>query len=293
MLASFSLLITTSIVLNVVEADPGVTVDVHTPVYVGDPIIIEFSTEPGEDGTGRVGYLGPAISDPQYTQQDIDVIGGQPYTITAPGLTTVPGTYHIYIQVFGSNLPNSLITNSATFEVLPSDIVVDLPDQPLLEPSIEVEISPVQYRVGDLVLIEVFVSNIVDSTDVDIMIDKPDGILNTIIPGVFTLGSTTLMVNTLGAYTVTATIYVGGIPYSDSTQFTVSTDDGQQPPSDGGIGSLFDFTISLAPSSQTVKQGNTAQFQIQLTYSDPSWAGTPVNYQITGLSSGITWTPSN
>ncbi len=80
----------------------------------------------------------------------------------------------------------------------------------------------------------------------------------------------------------------------DSMTVQLSVDSGgQQPPSDGGIGGLFDFTISLAPSSQTVKQGNTAQFQIQLTYSDPSWAGTPVNYQITGLSSEITWTPIN
>jgi hypothetical protein len=78
----------------------------------------------------------------------------------------------------------------------------------------------------------------------------------------------------------------------DSMTVQLNVDSGgQQPPSDGGIGSLFDFTISLSPSSQTVKQGNTAQYQIQLTYSDPSWAGTSVNYQITGLSSGITWTP--
>jgi hypothetical protein len=292
-MVTFCVLITTSAILNVTRADPGVTVNVHTPVYVGDPVIIEFSTDPGEDGTGSVGYLGPAISNAQYIQENIDVIGGQPYTVTAPGITSVPGTYHIYIQVWGADLPNSLITGSTSFEVLPSDVIVDLPDQPLLEPSIDVEISPIQYRVGDIVLIEVFVSNIVDSTDVDIMIDEPDGILNSIIPGIFTSGSTTLTVNTPGTYTVTATIYVGGIPYSDSTQFTVSTDDGQQPPSDGGIDSIFDFTISLAPSTQTVKQGNTAQFQIQLTYSDPSWAGTPVNYQIIGLSSGITWTPIN
>ena len=77
---------------------------------------------------------------------------------------------------------------------------------------------------------------------------------------------------------------------SITVQLNVDSSDGQQPFSDG-VGSLFDFTISLAPSSQTVKQGNTAQFQIQLTYSDSSWAGTPVNYQITGLSSEITWTP--
>jgi hypothetical protein len=49
----------------------------------------------------------------------------------------------------------------------------------------------------------------------------------------------------------------------------------------------FDFTLQLSPSTVTVKQGESANFMVLLTYSDPSYAWTTVNIQITGLGPGM------
>ena len=55
------------------------------------------------------------------------------------------------------------------------------------------------------------------------------------------------------------------------------------------VGGPFDFSITLSPPSITVKQGETARFQIILTYSDPSYSGTTITVQVTGLGPGMTY----
>ena len=54
----------------------------------------------------------------------------------------------------------------------------------------------------------------------------------------------------------------------------------------------FDFTIGLFPYSQTVEQAGTAHFQIQLTYSDPSYSGTAITIVVSGLGPGMTYSSS-
>jgi hypothetical protein len=54
-----------------------------------------------------------------------------------------------------------------------------------------------------------------------------------------------------------------------------------------GSATSFDFSLALSPSSITVKQGETATFQILLTYSDPSYSGTTINVQVSGLGPGM------
>jgi hypothetical protein len=56
-----------------------------------------------------------------------------------------------------------------------------------------------------------------------------------------------------------------------------------------GGGVPFDFALGLSPNSVTVKQGGTASYKILLTYSDPSYSGTVINIQLTGLGSGMNW----
>jgi hypothetical protein len=41
-------------------------------------------------------------------------------------------------------------------------------------------------------------------------------------------------------------------------------------------GSSFDFSLTLWPSSITVKQGDMADYEITTSYSDPSYSGTPI-----------------
>jgi hypothetical protein len=52
---------------------------------------------------------------------------------------------------------------------------------------------------------------------------------------------------------------------------------------------VFDFTIMLSPGSRSVSQGETAHYKVLLTYSDPSYSGTVINIQATGLGPGIGW----
>ncbi len=54
----------------------------------------------------------------------------------------------------------------------------------------------------------------------------------------------------------------------------------------------FDFALILSPPSITLEQGESANYQLQLTYSEPSYSGIPINYQVAGLGSGMTWIPS-
>jgi hypothetical protein len=51
----------------------------------------------------------------------------------------------------------------------------------------------------------------------------------------------------------------------------------------------LDFSLDLSPPSLTVETGQMANYQILLTYSDPSYAGTIVTIQVTGLGPGMTY----
>ena len=55
------------------------------------------------------------------------------------------------------------------------------------------------------------------------------------------------------------------------------------------VGSTFDFSLALSPPSISVKQGDTANYQIFISYSDPSYSGTNINVQINGLGPGMNY----
>lgn len=55
------------------------------------------------------------------------------------------------------------------------------------------------------------------------------------------------------------------------------------------VGSAFDFTLALSPPSLTVKQGETARYQILISYSDPSYSGTSITVQVMGLGPGMNY----
>ena len=49
----------------------------------------------------------------------------------------------------------------------------------------------------------------------------------------------------------------------------------------------FDFVLSVSPSTVSVVQGGTATYAVGVMYSDPSYAGTMINVQLTGLGPGM------
>jgi hypothetical protein len=53
------------------------------------------------------------------------------------------------------------------------------------------------------------------------------------------------------------------------------------------VGAGFDFSLSLSPYSISVRQGESARYQILVIYSDPSYSGTSVTVQVTGLGPGM------
>jgi ribosomal protein L40E len=57
----------------------------------------------------------------------------------------------------------------------------------------------------------------------------------------------------------------------------------------GGTSPAFDFTLTVSPGSVSVMQGGTAHYAVQVQYSDPSYSGTAINLQLTGLGPGMNW----
>jgi len=81
-----------------------------------------------------------------------------------------------------------------------------------------------------------------------------------------------------GSYTVKAIVKVSGVDYSSVTlPFSVS-----------GVPDFgFDFSLDLAPPSQTVEQGGTATFRILVTYR--TYYTTSISIDVTGLGAGMDW----
>lgn len=89
-------------------------------------------------------------------------------------------------------------------------------------------------------------------------------------------------ISTPGTYIAAVTVIIpgpgGGAAIAGYASFVV-----------GGAGGAFDFNFALSPSTITVKQGETATFQILLTYSDPSYSGTTIQIQVSGLGPGMNY----
>jgi hypothetical protein len=86
-------------------------------------------------------------------------------------------------------------------------------------------------------------------------------------------------ISTPGSYVagVAATLSTGTMAYDEMT-FSVAA-----------AGPAFDFSLALSPSSVSVKQGDTANYQISITYSDPSYSGTTITVQVVGLGPGMNY----
>ena len=85
---------------------------------------------------------------------------------------------------------------------------------------------------------------------------------------------------TPGTYIAGVTVWLGAIPGP-----TINAEFAFQVVS----GSAFDFNFELSPPNVVVKQGETAIFRILLTYSDPSYSGTTISIQLSGLGPGMNY----
>ena len=92
------------------------------------------------------------------------------------------------------------------------------------------------------------------------------------VPGISTPG------NYFAFVTVVSTS--GSFASTGAQSFTVT---GQA----SGSGVPFDFTLALVPSTVTVTPGETATYQVSITYSDPSYSGTEIDIQVSGLGPGM------
>ncbi|WP_455286041.1 COG1470 family protein [[Eubacterium] cellulosolvens] len=86
-----------------------------------------------------------------------------------------------------------------------------------------------------------------------------------------------------GTYQITITAISANPSGQKSTTVTLIVVGATPPP-------VFDFSLTISPSTVSIMQGETAHYTILVRYSDPSYAGTVINIQLTGLGSGMTWT---
>jgi len=150
----------------------------------------------------------------------------------------------------------------------------------LSQAEVWVETDRSTYSIGDAVVVRVQVSFL--PATVSIIIDTPVGPygrdIGSVNPDVWYTVTMTGMTSTSGVYIVQVVADFSGFTDTASTTFTVGG---------GGVG--FDFSISLSPSSLTVEAGQDANFKVLLSYSDPSFSGTVVTIQLTGLGPGMTY----
>jgi len=161
--------------------------------------------------------------------------------------------------------------------------------------TLYVQIDSQSYSVGDVVPIQVFY--IMDpplpgvTVDITLEISTPTGwpIDRTITVTSNSQGeasgfySLSLAGADPGTYSVTA--FADGTTSSAET-FTVV---GTATSTSTATAAIFDYSISLSPSTVTVKAGADAIFKVLLSYSDPSFSGTVVTIQLTGLGPGMTY----
>lgn len=57
----------------------------------------------------------------------------------------------------------------------------------------------------------------------------------------------------------------------------------------GPVGPVFDFNLAVSPPALSVVQGAVANYRVILTYSDPSYSGTPITVDVTGLGPGMNY----
>ena len=149
-----------------------------------------------------------------------------------------------------------------------------------IAPTVEVATDRSTYNMGESIVIAIQVS---EAASVTIYIATSAGTLTynlgSISPGYWYSFTASGITTVPGTYTIKAVASFpgwGGAQYSSSTAVYVQ-------------GAPFDFTIALSPATQTVEQGGTVTYKIQITYSDPAYGGTTVTVQVIGLGSGMNW----
>ena len=156
--------------------------------------------------------------------------------------------------------------------------------------TLYVQIDSQSYSVGDVVPIQVFYISDPPlpgvTVDITLEISTPTGwpIDRTITVTSNSQGEASGLYSLSldnadpGTYSVTA--FADGTTSSAETFNVVGAANNVQ---------AFDYSISLSPSTVTVKAGDDAVFRVLLTYSDPSFSGTVVTIQLSGLGPGMTY----
>jgi hypothetical protein len=188
-----------------------------------------------------------------------------------------PGTYAL--SVLGNNLDNPVEQYSQTIQLS----VVGSGSQF----TVDIRTDKAIYSVGDPVIIEFLVTDNAEQ-GAHISIRKGNdpnqelyfNIVDNPTPGIWHRLTAIGATPTQGSYTVRvdALNLLGQNPEAYTTYSVVS-----------GGSTGFDFSLSLTPLSHTLKPGDSKDFQLLITYSNPSFMGTQIDIQTTGLGSGMQW----
>ena len=86
---------------------------------------------------------------------------------------------------------------------------------------------------------------------------------------------------TAGTHTITCWVDPTKDPDTSNNKISLTITVGSGP------STPFDFNMALSPSSESVNPGGTTNYMVLLSYSDPSYSGTTINVQLTGLGPGM------
>jgi Tfp pilus assembly protein PilZ len=271
-------LLTSTIIISGVQAVPQISVQTDSSSYtLGDTVLISFSITNVKSEVNVNVQLKIVYPDGMINYMYIDVTsddgGNAGGTFNFP---LQPDTYTGIYEVSASIPSEGIVSNVVQFKVAPGVQAV---------PLITVQTDRSSYTLGDTVLTSFSIVNLPPTMSLEIKIEytTPTGPFVsarfvTSDAGGNAGGTDGFVLQpdaSPGSYSVSASIPTEGV-VSNVAPFTV----------DAGL--AFDFTIQLSPTSVTVDPGETGNFKVFLTYSDPSHAEM-ITFQVTGLGPGMNY----
>ena len=262
-----------------VRAPPVVHLSVpQAPLSVGQPVYIEYYTDPGGDGTISLDITRPPLLAILWMTGPNQIGGGLLYSVTAPGLTD-PGTYLLSATV--NLLAGGTLNGQTTFEVVGGagfDFNIEL-----VPPSVTVQQGGTAHY--DILL--TYSSPAYSGTTISIQVTGLGPSINyQVIQNPPSLLVSTSQFTPPGAYSITMIGSASGKVHQTTANLIVT---GQQAATTTGATTAtaaFDFALAISPSSQTVEMGKSTAYTITVSVVNGQ-AIDPVSLQVEGLPESI------
>jgi hypothetical protein len=290
--ASIFVLLSLVAPMTCVRGNPGAHIAVtNSPVPVGQQVRITFSIDAGDSGDRANVWIdqnGPAL----WESGVMTIVAGMRYEVVAPGIST-PGSYAARVQIsrssgggydaamilfqvvaapggggacFTASLSSSTISAGTSSITVRGTDTCDLPSTGISVAVFAAGVCTLGIRAGrDFPIADTYRTSTDASSAYSLSLPT-----STLSPGSYCVGA-----------------WTGSLGAGQASLNPLTVTSGSSPPPSGAG---FDFSLGLSPSSLSVAPGGTANYQILITYSSPSYAGTTITLQgVTGLGAGMNY----